>query len=674
MQKISTILSIINIAFVRMGLAYQAQNPMFLFVFILSCLALVDFSKQIFFQTDKIFLYGQMAFWLWMMIFFSSLIESIVLAKNPDFLHEKVRNRRLPMVKKIDSITEIDNYTKLHRTKIKAGNLILLESGDEVPFDGEVVAGMCYVSEADATGSSDNRLKSPDKDNILIAGSVIESSDRIVMKVSFATNKSFFTRVTRLLEHIDRQAMPSEMAMVRLMIGLSILFVAVIFVIWVIADYSGLAIPMMYLIDLIVILLPTTIFGLQKAIISHSQVNLAALDIKVQDQVAFDNAADINIVLLDKTGTLTIGQREMVDFTLISQDTEKDYLRYLYLSSAYDDTYEGKSIISFTAKNGKLFSKRFKASAYEHLPFSAGSPISGCNYGKLEIRKGSLKAIAQYLGKTVKTLPKEVRSAASIIAKTYGTPVVLTVNKTIIGVIHFQDRLRRGVIKSIKEIQDAGMSVVMLTGDNALTASYLAKELGIKTFYTDSTPEKKLELVRSLQKKGYVVAMIGDGVNDALALAQADIGYTFEDQGHVHAVLAGNIVAKYHDLSGLLTLKKECQKITIKRGELTVYSITSDIAKYFVIVPALFTTAFPILTNLNIMQFRSLESVIVSSLIFNALIIPSLAPLVFNNRSRIIKHKAFLWRTILLYGFGGIISPFLFIKLIEIIIYEAGLI
>ena len=673
MNQRPSILSIINIAFRQMGSLYQAKNPMFLFVLIISCLALIIFSKQIFYQTDKILLYGQITFWLWVTIFFSSLVESIAISHNPNFYLDKAHEKKTFMVKKLSTIMDLDNYKKISKASVRAGNLILLESGDEVPFDGEVVYGMCYVNEADVTGSLGHKLKSSNKDNILVTGSIIESHDVIVMKVSFAPKKSFFARVRKLLKTIDRQVMPSEIALQRLTLGLAALFIVVILLVWVLASYFGLKIPYIYLIALIAILMPTTISGLQRAIVYHGQVKLADCNITVQDQVAFDNAVDINIVLVDKTGTLTMGIREMVDFRVTSDLLEKDYYKYLYLSSVDDDTKEGESIASFVLKSAGPFRKPQKNKLYEYLPFSSSNPISGCNYNGIEIRKGSLKAIAKYLGKTIRSLPKEVQAISTEIAKAHGTPVVFTVDKEIIGVINLRDRFRRGIIKQLKAMQDIGLNVVMVTGDNAITASYIAKELGIKSFYADQTPEKKLALIRSLQKKGYVIAMCGDGVNDALALAGADIGYTFEDEGHVHAVLSGNIVSKYHDLSGLLELKKQCQKITIKRGALTVYSIASDLAKYFVIVPALFTTAFPVLTKLNVMQFKSLDSVILASVMFNALVIPCLIPLVFYG-GRAPKNKNFLWRSILLYGFGGIISPLVFIKLIELIIYKIGLI
>ncbi len=673
-RKLS-ILSIIDVSFRQMGTIYRAKNPMFLLIFILSCFALIILSKNIFYHTNKVFFYSQITIWLWLMMFLSSLVESIALLENPNFRITQKKRVNFPMIKKLSSVNDISNYTKIRKIQVRAGDIILLESGDEIPFDGEILVGSCYVSDGNITGSVDNAFKSSDNDNKLVAGSLIESNDYIIIKVRFAVNKSLLAKMTKLLKNIERQAMPSEIAFERLMLGLSILFSAVIFIIWVIADYSGVTISPIHIIALTVILLPTTIFALQKSIIYHSHANLALRNIKVQDQIAFDNAADINIILLDKTGTITVGQRQMVDFKLTKQNIkEKDYLKYLYLSSIKDETSEGKTIIAFTSKYSKIFNKKINFTTYQHLPFSATNPISGCNYGKFEIRKGTLKAIAKYLGKNISQLPSNVKKQAKIIAEEYGTPVVLTVNKEIIGIINLQDRIRRGVIKQLKALQDDGMKLAIITGDNKLTTAHIAQELNIDKFYVDQTPEKKLKLIKSFQKQGYVVAMCGDGLNDALALAQADIGYTFEDQGNVHNLLHENIVAKYRDLSGLLTLKKECQKITIKRGGLTIYSISSDLAKYFVIVPAIFTTVFPVLSNLNIMHFKSLESVILASLIFKTLNIPALAPLIFNNKNIPVKNRTLLWRTITIYSIIGVISPLLFIKIIEVIIYKIGLI
>ena len=664
--------AIIKKDFGFIGLISYIKNPLSLLLFVLCCSAFIIFLQQIFYHNDKTLLYGQITFWLWMTMFFSMFTEFAYSRKKFNFISEKIINNHT-LVKKLDSLDNIKDYQKVKKDSIKSGNLILLNSGEEVPFDGEVIKGMSYVNETDMTGSLEYKLKSPDKDNILIAGSIVEGGDWIVMKVSFASNKSFFTRVGRLLRNINRQAMPSEVALQKLMIGLSILFANVIFVIWVIASYSGVEIPVIYLVALMVVLLPTTISTLQRVIIYNGVLKLAARNIIVQDQIAFDNAVDLDIVLLDKTGTLTVGQRQMVNFTLTSKTAEKDYFRYLYLSSINDNTEEGKTITAFAIKNCKGLDTKINLELYHYLPFSASNPISGCNYNNMEIRKGSMQAIVKYLGKTIEVLPQEVQNIVKEVAKAHGTPLILTVNKKIIGIINLHDSFRKGVEKQIRSIENSGITTIMVTGDNTITASYIAKKLGIKNFYADCTPEKKLELIRSFQEKGLIVGMCGDGLNDALALAQADIGYTFEDRGYVHSILAGNIVAKHHNLRGIIELRNECKKITVKKGAITVYSITSDLAKYFIIVPALFTTVFPSLSKLNIMQFQSIDSVLLASVIFNGLIIPCLLPLISYN-SKNVQNKTYLWRIILLCGFGGIVSPLLFIKLIEFIIYKAGLI
>lgn len=563
--------SIIKKDFGFIGLISYIKNPLSLLLFVLCCSAFIIFLQQIFCHNDKTLLYGQITFWLWMTMFFSMFTEFAYSRKKFKFISEKITNNHT-LVKKLDSLDNISDYQKVKKDSIKSGNLILLHSGEEIPFDGEVIKGMSYVNETDITGSLEHKLKSPDKDNILIAGSIVEGGDWIVMKVSFASNKSFFTRVGRLLRNINRQAMPSEVALQKLIIGLSILFANVIFVIWVIASYSGVEIPVIYLVALMVVLLPTTISTLQRVIIYNGVLKLAARNIIVQDQIAFDNAVDLDIVLLDKTGTLTVGQREMVNFTLTSKTDEKDYFRYLYLSSINDNTEEGKTITAFAIKNCKGLDTKINLELYHYLPFSASNPISGCNYNNMEIRKGSMQAIVKYLGKTIEVLPQEVQNIVKEVAKAHGTPLILTVNKKIIGIINLHDSFRKGVEKQIRSIENSGIATIMVTGDNTITASYIAKKLGIKNFYADCTPEKKLELIRSFQEKGLIVGMCGDGLNDALALAQADIGYTFEDRGYVHSILAGNIVAKHHNLRGIIELRNECKKITVKKWAITVYS------------------------------------------------------------------------------------------------------
>lgn len=666
MDNSKKILSVFATAFERMNPVSQKHNFIFLFVLLSSCIALALFLIEVFFNSGRMLLYGQITLWLWLTVFFSSLAESIVLVKHENLQVEKLKKKRTSLVKKIQSIGAIDDYKKVSSASIKSGDLLLLEGGDVIPFDGEVVHNASYVDEADITGSIEPKLKSQDGDNILIAGSVIEGSDWLVMRVSFAVHKSFFTRVSKALGTITRQSMPSEMALQRLITGLSVLFLTVVFTIAVISDYSGNRVPFIYLIELIVVLIPTTLSGLQSAIFYQGQGKLMRKNISIHDSMVFDNAVDINIVLLDKTGTLTLGERKMIEFFPLAEISPKEYCYYLYLSSLRDNTEEGESIVDFALKYYPQEDLKFSEANYEHLPFSAANPISGCNYLDGKIRKGGVKAICKYLGIGVKSLSEEIQEIINNIAKTQGTPLLLAYNSEIIGIINLEDKLRKSARKEIKQIQEAGIETIMVTGDNALTASYIASKLGIDKVYADSTPQKKLALIRALQQKGNVVAMCGDGVNDALALAQADVGYSFPSKSKSH-ISSGNVTSKHRNLAGLLLLKQECQKIIIKQGALTIYSITSDLAKYFIIVPAFFATSFPQLVKINFMGFYSLDTVILASVIFNAIIIPVLMPLIFFDKILIRSAKS-LKSVIVLYGLTGFCLPFGMIKLLEIII------
>jgi K+-transporting ATPase ATPase B chain len=670
-RKISALTIILN-ALKKMSPRTCIGNPILSIVFITACLATILLIQEITFSTGHIALYTQMVFWIWMTLFFSTLADSYAESKLGYTEPEDTDKISSLKIKRISKISEPDDFKEVELNQVKSGNFILLNSGDVVPLDGIIVKGACYVNETSITGGLGNNLKKTNKDNILTAGTIIEGSDSIIMKVSFSRKFSFLARSKGLLKKINRQSLPSELALQRLILGLSILFLSVIFTVWVIARYSGFDIPPIYILDLIVILLPTTISGLQHAIIIFGKAKLHRSDIIVHDHIALDNVVDVNVILLDKTGTLTVGKRQMTAFESVSDLTEQKCMQYLFLSSAEDSTHEGQSIKSFAERHCKIKANYIKKTLYKNLPFSASKPNSGCNYNDLEIRKGSVHAIAKYIGKSVDKLPANILAIIKTISEAHGTPILIAVNKKIIGVLHLRDRFRKGIMKQINRLHAEGVQIIMLTGDNTLTASYMAEKLGIKTSYAEATPEKKLELIKDLQQKGYVVAMCGDGTNDALALAQADIGFTFENNNDIHSIMSGNIFSKSHDLSALLDLKHICKHMTARRGALTVFSLASDLTKYFLIVPALFTTAFPPLSVLNFMHFRSLESIVLASVMFNALIILILTPIIFKDYNRT-KSKYSLWTSIMLYGAGGVISPFICIKLLETFIYKIGL-
>ncbi|MDP5109773.1 MAG: HAD-IC family P-type ATPase, partial [Rickettsiaceae bacterium] len=645
-------------ALLKMRPGHFIHNPMLFIIFIFACAATLLLIREIQFATVNVALYFQMTFWIWMTLYFSTFADSYAESKM-HYIDEDYNNqdKSVTYIKKIPSLKSMDDIREVEYNEVKSGNLILLKSGDIVPFDGKIIHGRCYVNETDITGELESKFKDCNNGDILTAGSIIQGSDSVILKVSFAKNISFFAKAAKQIKGINRESLPSEVALQRLILGLSILFMSVIFTVWVIAKYSGFDIPAIYLIDLAVILLPTTISGLQHAIIIFGKAKLLKYGIIVHDLVSLDNVVDVNVIILDKTGTLTIGQRQMTNFTLLTELSEDEGLEYLFLSSIEDKTIEGKSVKEYALK--KLAVKPEVAEEkYKYLPFSASKPISGCDYKGMQIRKGSVREVCKHIGKKEKNLPASVKELIVSIAKSHGTALLLTVNKKIIGVIHLRDRFRKGVQKQVDRLCRQGIKVIMVTGDNEQTASYVAQKLGIDSFYFDATPDKKLELVQSLQEEGYIVAMCGDGINDSLALAQSDIGFTFESVKDLHPIMAGNIISKTHNLSALLELKDTCKKMTVKRGALTVFSLASDITKYFVIVPALFITAFPPLAILNFMNFHSLESVVLSSVMFNSLVIFVLIPILFKGFNKA-KSKYSLWLEIALYGIGGLVSPFI---------------
>lgn len=655
----------------RMRPQYFLHNSMLMLVFALACLASILLIWEINIPTGHFSLYFQMTFWIWMTLFFSSLANSYAESKMHYEDKDQENLNSLTYLKRIINLNDLQNYKKIEYNEVKSGHLLLLKSGDIVPFDGKILKGRCYVNETNLTGELDSKHKDSRNMDILTAGSVIQGSDSVVIKVSFSRKVSFFARALHRIKNIHRGALPSEIALQRLILGISILFLSVIFTVWVIAQYAGFRIPTIYLIDLAVILLPTTISGLQHAIVIFGKAKLSECGIVVHDLVALDNLVDANIILLDKTGTLTVGLRQMTEFDVLPQFSNSPYMEYLLLSSLEDKTIEGKSVKDYALKKIDI-APEVTPENYKYFDFSSSKPISGCDYDDLKIRKGSVKQICKHLGIKAKKLPNEIQEIITKVARSHGTPLLLVVNKEIIGVIHLRDRFRRGVKKQIEKLSRNGTKIMILTGDNEQTTEFVAQKLNINSFHCNATPEEKLRIVQELQDFGYIVAMCGDGLNDALALAQSDIGFTFEGAKELHPIMASNIISKKHDLSALIELKNICKKMTIKRGALTVFSLASDIAKYFVIVPALFTTAFPPLATLNIMNFHSLESVVLSSVMFNSLVILVLTPILFRDFNKQ-KSSNSIWVSTLFYGIGGLISPFIFIKIIEIFLLNIGL-
>lgn len=643
------------------------SNPILALVWVIAFCSTIISSYQFYLQEQDSLISLFMTFWLWMTIFFAKLAETLVEYKwsqRSDFCTDSFKEQMIRIVRSIDKLAE---YKFVPRKKVKTNDFIVLYPGEIIPFDGILLKGRMHVNELDYNGQLTMVSKSTDGDNLLTEGAIVESEDLVVMQIKRHEHKSFITRLTKLLRGIERQALPSEIALQKIISGLTILFIMVIFTIAVIANYSGINIPILYILDLIVVLLPTTISALQQAIVTYGFGILEAKNIIIRDKMVLDKAVDVDVVVLDKTGTLTCGHREMIDFMLLENSFKNTINELLYYSSLSDDTIEGKTIKHFALHAMYNQTPDIDLSVYKFFPFSHFAGISGCDYHNYEIRKGSVSGICSYLQIDQDDMPAYITSIANNIATTHGTPMLFVVNKQIIGVIHLRDRVRKHFKKQIEKIQNSGIVTIMVTGDNDKTAGYIAKKLGLHAYHAEINPEKKLDFIRTLQSQGYTVAMYGDGINDAPALAQADIGISFEGSNK-HAIEASNIIIKNYDISVILNIQNICHKMNIKRSSLTVFSLASDIAKYFVIVPALFTIAFPSLATLNFINFYSIKTVLLASLIFNALVILFLTPVVFKNTETEYSNNTLLWISVITYGISGILSPFIFIKIFDSII------
>lgn len=651
-----------------------AANPI---MYILWCCA---FAASFLFIQD-IMLYGAkassitgyMTFWIWVTVVLTTFVDRIAYYNYSK--PNSITTHKIPeySVKKLLTTNEKGEYSVIPSTQLVAGDLILLEVGDIVPSDGIVIKGISYVNQTCITGELDAVLKfTTAGHNRVVQGSIVES-DWLIIKITPSKHSSFISKMSGLLKAIERETAPSEVALGRVILGMTVLFIVITFSIASIGHYAGIAIKKIYILDLLVTLLPTTISGLLYTISIHGSSLLNKHNIVVTDKRALDAALDVNVVIFDKTGTLTIGQREAVSFTAIDT-TDEEFALLAYLASIGDDTKEGEGILNFAENQMESWEglSEIDMKLHSYIPFSSSKPISGCDYKGAKILKGSITAICNELEINETDLPTKITELKENIAAACGTPILVARNKTVVGLIHLQDRLQKNIKKQIDRVKDQGMMTILITGDNELTAGYVAKKLGVHAFYSEASPEDKLEFVRDMQTRGYVVAMYGDGVNDVPALAQSDIGISFSYGNH-HALAACNIISLNHALDTIVDLKSICRKMSIKRGGLMVFSLTSDIAKYFAIVPSLFNTQIPALKVFNIMNLHSVDSAMLASVIWSALAIIGVTPLVFVDREYA-DDKSLLWRNIALYGLIGIFAPFVCIKLIDMALVFLGVV
>jgi K+-transporting ATPase ATPase B chain len=546
---------------------------------------------------------------------------------------------------------------------LRLGDRFVCETGDIIPMDGEIVEGIATIDESAITGESAPVIREAGGDRSSVTGGTKVLSDRIIVKVTTQPGETFLDKMIALVEGANRQKTPNEVALTILLASFTIVFIIVCVTLKPFADYANAPITIAAFISLFVCLIPTTIGGLLSAIGIAGMDRALRANVIAKSGKAVETAGDVDTLLLDKTGTITIGNRKATGFYAAQGIDQKQFIRSAVLSSLADETPEGKSIIELAGIDPQSLAVREPV----FIRFTAETRSSGIDYENTSIRKGAFDAIKKIVEERGNTVPAELVEKVRSIAGNGGTPLVVAENNRAIGVIELQDIIKPGIRERFERLRKMGVKTVMVTGDNPLTAKYIAEKAGVDDFIAEARPEDKMNYIKAEQGTGKLVAMMGDGTNDAPALAQADVGVAM-NSGTQAAKEAGNMVDLDNDPTKLIEVVEIGKQLLITRGTLTTFSIANDVAKYFAIVPALFVVAIPSLQGLNIMRLKSPESAILSAIIFNALIIPILIPLALRGvQYKPIGASALLRRNLLIYGFGGVLIPFIGIKLIDLV-------
>ena len=615
------------------------------------------------------FAYNLIVFFvLFITVLFANFAEALAEARGKAQANSLRKTREETPAKKINSTTEIysDEIEIVPSSLLQLGDLFICEAGDVIPIDGEIIEGIATIDESAITGESAPVIREAGGDKSSVTGGTKVLSDRIVVKVTTKPGQSFLDKMIALVEGASRQKTPNEIALTILLAGFTLVFIIVTVTLKPFGDYANTPITIAAFISLFVCLIPTTIGGLLSAIGIAGMDRALRANVIAKSGKAVETAGDIDTLLLDKTGTITIGNRKATNFWASGRVNENDFIELAVLGSLADDTPEGKSIIELGASKGIT---RKKEAGMQFIEFTAETRSSGVNLtdGR-KIRKGAFDAIKNIVEKNGGKVSDETTERVKQIAQNGGTPLVVEENGEVKGVIELQDIIKPGIQERFERLRKMGVKTVMVTGDNPLTAKYIATKAGVDDFIAEAKPEDKMNYIRTEQTTGKMIAMMGDGTNDAPALAQADVGVAM-NSGTQAAKEAGNMVDLDNDPTKLIEVVEIGKQLLMTRGTLTTFSIANDVAKYFAFVPALFITSIPGLQGLNIMRLHSPESAILSAVIFNAIIIPMLIPLALKGVAyKPIGASALLRRNLLIYGLGGVIVPFIGIKLIDLLV------
>ncbi len=607
----------------------------------------------------------QITLWLWFTVLFANFAEAMAEGRG---------KAQADTLRKARSETEAKRLLASGTTetvpssKLRLGDVVMVAAGELVPGDGEVIEGVASVDESAITGESAPVIREAGGDRSAVTGGTRVLSDLIKVRITSNPGETFLDRMIALVEGAERQKTPNEIALNILLAGLTIIFLLAVVTLQPFAIYSGSPQTVFVLVSLLVCLIPTTIGGLLSAI------GIAGMDRLVQHNVlamsgrAVEAAGDVNTLLLDKTGTITLGNRQASEFISAPGITTAEMADAAQLSSLADETPEGRSIVVLAKEKYGLRGRELASHEAVFVPFTAQTRMSGVNLDGREIRKGAVDAITKYLQKFGTSLPREIQASVDQISRSGGTPLVVAENQRALGAIHLKDIVKGGMRERFNQLRAMGIKTVMITGDNPLTAAAIAREAGVDDFLAEATPKDKMDLIRREQADGKLVAMTGDGTNDAPALAQADVGVAM-NTGTQAAKEAGNMVDLDSNPTKLIEVVAIGKQLLMTRGALTTFSIANDVAKYFAIIPAMFAGTFPVLNALNVMRLQSAHSAVLSAVIFNALIIVALIPLALRGvKYKAMNAESLLRQNLLVYGFGGLVVPFIGIKLIDMLI------
>jgi K+-transporting ATPase ATPase B chain len=610
------------------------------------------------------------ALFLWLTVIFATFAEAVAEGRGRARAESLRRTRTETIAKKLADPKNHARVSRVPATALKAGDLVLVEAGDLIPSDGEVVEGMASVNESAITGESAPVIREAGGDRSAVTGGTMVVSDWLVVRITAEPGSTFLDRMIRLVEGAERRKTPNEIALDILLAGLTLIFLIAVVTLVGLAHYSGTAIDIPVLAALLVCLIPTTIGGLLSAIGIAGMDRLVRFNVLATSGRAVEAAGDVDTLLLDKTGTITFGNRMAAAFLPAPGIDERRLAEAAVRASLGDETPEGRSILAFARDRYGITPEPLGEGSV--VPFTAQTRLSGLDRDGHQWRKGAVDSVLAWLGETAP--PAAFTATVERIARAGGTPLAVAEDRTLLGVIELKDIVKPGIRERFAALRRMGIRTVMVTGDNRLTAAAIASEAGVDDFIAEATPQDKLAYIRRAQAEGRLVAMAGDGTNDAPALAQADVGVAMQS-GTQAAREAANMVDLDSDPTKLIEIVEIGKQLLITRGALTTFSIANDVSKYFAILPAIFVTAYPELAALNVMRLTSPQSAILSAVIFNALIIVLLVPLALRGvKFRPMGAAALLRRNLLVYGLGGVIAPFLGIKLIDLVLTALGLV